>query len=83
MTEKGAARMTKVTVQEARAILSDLIHQLAQGEELVITENNRPIAKPVASPAEKPHSVLGRCKGMLTTVAEDEEHFEHFKKYMS
>ena len=74
--------MTSVTIQEAQAKLSDLIHNLAPGDEVVITENNQPVAKLVASPAEKPRPMPGRCKGMLTIVAEDDEHLEDFKEYM-
>lgn len=70
--------MATVTIQEAQARLSDLIHQLSPGEEVVITENNQP----VASRAEKPRPLPGRCKGMLTIVAEDDEHLEDFKEYM-
>jgi antitoxin (DNA-binding transcriptional repressor) of toxin-antitoxin stability system len=83
MNEKGAARMRAVTVQEAQARLPDLIHQLVPGDELVIIENNLPIAKLVASPAEKPHPVPGRCKEMLTILAEDDDQIEHFKEYTS
>jgi antitoxin (DNA-binding transcriptional repressor) of toxin-antitoxin stability system len=49
---------------------------------VVITENNQPVAKLVASRAEKPRPLPGRCKGMLTIVAEDDEHLEDFKEYM-
>jgi antitoxin (DNA-binding transcriptional repressor) of toxin-antitoxin stability system len=34
-----------VSIQEAQAELSDLIHRLAPGDEVVITENNEPVAK--------------------------------------
>ena len=37
--------MATVTIQEAQATLLELIHQLPPGEELVITENNQPVAK--------------------------------------
>jgi prevent-host-death family protein len=40
--------MTSVTIQEAQAKLPDLIHQLTPGEEVVITEDNRPVAKLVS-----------------------------------
>ena len=40
--------MAMVTIQEARATLPDLIHKLAPGDALVITENNRPVAKLVS-----------------------------------
>jgi prevent-host-death family protein len=37
--------MATLTIQEAQAQLADLIHRLATGEEVVITENNQPVAK--------------------------------------
>ena len=74
--------MATVTIQEAQASLPDLIHKLMPGDQVVITENNQPVAKLVASPAEKPRPMLGRCKGMLTILAEDDEHLEDFKEYM-
>jgi antitoxin (DNA-binding transcriptional repressor) of toxin-antitoxin stability system len=80
MREKGAASMTTVTVQETQSRLSDLIHQLAPGEEVVITENDRQVAKLVATPGESPPRLPGRCNGMLTVIGEDDKHLEHFKE---
>ena len=37
--------MSTITLQEAQARLSDLIHNLSLGDELVITENDQPVAK--------------------------------------
>ena len=74
--------MSIVTIQEAQASLPELIHKLMPGNEVVIFENNQPVAKLVAPPADKPHPMQGRCKGMLTIVAEDDEHLEDFKEYM-
>ena len=37
--------MATVTIQEAQAKLADLIHKLTPGDEVVITENNQPVAK--------------------------------------
>ena len=36
--------MATVSLKEAQDNLPDLIHQLSPGEELVITENDQPIA---------------------------------------
>jgi antitoxin (DNA-binding transcriptional repressor) of toxin-antitoxin stability system len=36
--------MATITIQEAQAKLPDLIHNLKPGEELIITENNKPVA---------------------------------------
>ena len=74
--------MAIVTIQEAQAKLPDLIHKLMPGDEVVITENNLPVARLVASPAEKPRPMPGRGKGMLTILAEDDEHLKDFKEYM-
>jgi len=82
MNGKEEANMATVTIQEAQARLSDLIHQLSPGEEVVITKNNQPVAKLVASRAEKPRPLPGRCEGMLTILAEDDEHLEDFKEYV-
>jgi len=48
----------------------------------VITDNNQPVAKLEASPAEKARPMPGRYKEMLTIVADDDEHLEDFKEYM-
>ena len=46
---------TTITIEEAQARLRELIHQLAPGEEVVITENQQPVAKLVTErPTPKP-----------------------------
>jgi len=45
--------MEPVTIEEAQAKLKDLIHQMAPGEELVITENQQAVAKLVGAPSPK------------------------------
>lgn len=77
--------METVTIQEAQAKLPDLIHKLMPGDELVITENNQPVARlvselPKAKPGQRPPPGLG--KGFITIVAEDEEHLKDFAEYM-
>ena len=75
--------MAMVTIQEAQAKLPDLIHKLMPGDEVVITENNVPVARLLASPLEKARPVPGRVKGMLTILAEDDEHLEDFREYIT
>ena len=77
--------MATVTIQEAQATLVDLIHQLPPGDEVVITENNQPVAK-LVSEAPKPKGGLrpppGLGKGFITIVSDDEEHLKDFAEYM-
>jgi prevent-host-death family protein len=83
MSEKGEKSMTTVTIQEAQAKLPDLIHRLTPGEEVVITENNAPVAKLVSeTPSVRQRPQPGLCKGMLTIVADDDEHLQDFAEYM-
>lgn len=44
--------MTTISIEEAQARLPDLIHRLHSGDELVITENNQPVARLVHTAAE-------------------------------
>jgi len=75
--------MSAITVEVAQANLKELIHNLAPGEEVTITENARPIAKLVGEQAavRKPRKA-GRCKGMITLLVEDDEHLQGFTEYM-
>jgi prevent-host-death family protein len=74
--------MSIVTIEEAQAKLAELIDKVTLGEEVIITRNQQPVAQLVPLPSAKPQPVFGGCKGMLTIVAEDDEHLEDFKEYM-
>lgn len=76
--------MSTITVEEAQSRLAELIHQLRPGDEVIITENNQPVAKLVAqSPVVRQPRKAGSCKGMITIVSDDEEHLDDFKEYLS
>lgn len=74
--------MITVSVEEAQAKLSELIRKLAMGEEVIITKNNQPIAQLTGLISEKPQPNPGRCKGMLTILAEDNDHLKDWADYM-
>ena len=73
---------TTVSIVDAQARLTQLIHQLAPGDEIIITENQQPVAKLVSQAKPLQRREPGRCKGMITLLVEDEEHLEGFKEYM-
>ncbi len=77
--------MATVTIQEAQAKLPDLIHQLAPGEEVVITENDHPVARlvptpPVAEPRKVPR--LGTLRGTVVSMEHFDEPLDDFKEYV-
>jgi prevent-host-death family protein len=75
-----------ITIEEAQAKLKELIHQLAPGEEVIITENQQPVAKLVNEQptlAKLPRPGPGLCKGMITYMAPDfDAPLEDMKEYM-
>ena len=77
--------MSTMTIQEAQASLAELIHRLAPGEEVLITENNKPVARLLGSdgqPTAKPRK-LGSLAGTVQYMAPDfDAPLEDFKEYM-
>ena len=74
-----------VTIEVAQAKLPDLIHNLLPGEELVITENNQPVAKLVGElpqPSSNLRPPPGLGKGWITILSEDDKHLDDFAEYM-
>ena len=73
-----------VTLEEAQAHLAELVSRLAPGQEIVITQNNQPVATLTGQSARvhQPRQP-GSAKGKLIIVADDEEHLADFKEYMS
>ena len=74
--------MTTITLEEAQANLPELIEHLAAGDELVITRDQQPVAKLVASASEEPRPLFGRGRGKVVIVSEDEDHLKDFAEYL-
>lgn len=77
--------MTTVTLEEAQSKLSELIHELSPGEELVITENEQPVARIVgeADQIEKRPRQPGTLRGTVIYMAPDfDAPLEDFNEYM-
>lgn len=75
-----------VTVEEAQGNLKELIRRMAPGEEVVLTENDRPVARLVSEPPSSPppdRPGPGLCKGMITYMADDfDAPLDDLKDYM-
>lgn len=72
-----------VTLEEAQAQLPELISRLSPGEEVVITQNQQPVAKLVGErSSERNPRMPGNCKGMITLLVEDDEHLKDFEEHM-
>ena len=69
-----------IPMEEAQANLKELIHQLAPGEEVVITENQQPVARLTTERKPLRQRQPGLCKGMITLLVEDDEHLQGFEE---
>ncbi len=76
--------MATVSIQEAQTTLSELIHRLTPEEEIVITENDQPVARLVAATSQqRPSRQLGTLRGTVLYMAPDfDAPMEDFKEYM-
>jgi antitoxin (DNA-binding transcriptional repressor) of toxin-antitoxin stability system len=72
-----------ITMAEAHARLPELVALLADGEELIITQDDKPVARLVREvpPPRKPRKA-GKCKGMMKIISDDDEHLKDFEEYM-
>jgi antitoxin (DNA-binding transcriptional repressor) of toxin-antitoxin stability system len=69
-----------VTMEEAQANLPELVSRLANGEELIITQGQKPVAKLVReNPPVRKRRKPGNCKGLITIVSDDDEHLKDFE----
>ena len=73
-----------IALAEAQARLRELIGKLAPGEEVVITDDGNPVAKLVGQPWPKSRlrPAPGLGKGMITIIADDDDHLKDFAEYM-
>lgn len=75
--------MTMITIEDAQAKLPELIGGLARGQELIITQGGQIVARVVGERSERRQRLPpGFAKGMMTIVAEDEDHLKDFAEYM-
>ncbi|MEO8493528.1 MAG: type II toxin-antitoxin system prevent-host-death family antitoxin [Planctomycetota bacterium] len=74
--------MTIISLEQAQAKLSELIANLAPGDEVVITKDNQPVAQLVGC-AEAKKRQLGTMKGTVAYMASDfDAPLDEFKEYM-
>ena len=79
--------MSTITIEEAHAHLDELIHRLRPGEEVVITENDQPVAKLVAAlvaalPPSRKIPKLGTQPGSVLSMEPFDDPLDDFKEYL-
>ena len=74
--------MQTITLEEAQSHLAEIIDKLTPGGEVVIMRGNKPVARLSGTSEEERRPIPGRGRGMLTVLAEDDEHLQDFAEYM-
>lgn len=76
--------MWTISIDEAGAKLPELIHGLHAGDEIIITEGERPVARLLPAVAGKAGSRrLGTLHGTVTYIAPDfDAPLDDFQEYM-
>lgn len=73
--------MNTVTLDIAKAHLSDLIEDAIQGKEIVITKNGKPLVKlvPITQPKQRPK--FGSALGLISMSDDFDAPLEDFQDY--
>lgn len=88
-----ATLMYQIDLRSAKEQLDNLIQTALEGEEVIITENDKPILKLVRIPIEpfalfrkapptKPHRRSGSAKGLISMSDDFEEPLDDFDEYV-
>ncbi len=75
--------MPTVTIEEAKNTLSELIHALTPGGEVVITENDQPVARlvPTVPKSAKKVPQFGTLRGTVLSMEHFDDPLEDFEEY--
>jgi len=77
--------MTTIALSELQTSLAEVVHRLLPGEEVIITEHDRPIARllPAEAAQEPLPRTPGTLKGTVLYMAPDfNDPLDDFKEYM-
>lgn len=82
-SEVNATMSLTISIEQASAQLGGLVRALGPNDEIVLTDNEKPIARIVADQTGATPRVAGTCKGMLQIIDDsDGDILEIFKDYM-
>ena len=76
--------MPTVTIEEAQNKLGELIRALNPGQEVVITENNLPVARLLPTDPAPPKQLrqFGTLRGTVLSIEHFDEPLGDFEEYM-
>jgi prevent-host-death family protein len=73
--------MYHISLEEAKQCLSTLVEQAMAGEDVVITQDNKPVARLVAAVESAAKAEFGSAKGAIIIAEDFHEPLDDFKEY--
>jgi antitoxin (DNA-binding transcriptional repressor) of toxin-antitoxin stability system len=71
-----------VSIEQASSQLARLVRGLGPDDEIILTDNDKPIARIVSDSAPRKR-IAGTCKGMIEIIDDgDDVILDHFKEYL-
>ena len=74
--------MEQVDLKEAQEHLFELVKRAAGGEEVIISEKNKPLAKLVSAVPSARQRQFGSARGLIEMSDDFDEPLEDFREYM-
>jgi antitoxin (DNA-binding transcriptional repressor) of toxin-antitoxin stability system len=83
-TNVGSTAMviSRIELDQVAEHLPELIEEVQQGGEVVLTRDDEPVAKLVAFPPVHPSPRFGSAKGLIIMSDDFDEPLEDFEEYM-
>jgi prevent-host-death family protein len=73
---------TYIELEQAAGRFAELVAQVGDGDEVVITRDHQPVAKLVAVEQPVAKRALGTARGLITIADDFDAPLEEFKEYM-
>jgi prevent-host-death family protein len=73
--------MRRIDVEDAKASLDQLLAEAQRGEEVVLTREDRPVARLVAVSERRPRPQFGSARGFVHVAADFEAPLADFDEY--
>lgn len=74
--------MQSVTMEKAAETLPDLLRDVLEGRDVVITRDGEPVARLTPVSTQHPHRQFGSAAGMISMSDDFDEPLEEFAEYM-
>jgi prevent-host-death family protein len=79
---RGDMPATYIELDDAAAHLPELVAEVGRGEEVIITQGDRPVAKLVGYPQQAGRRQLGTARGLITIAEDFDEPLADFAEYI-